>query len=305
MVHRVLGPALVVGVACGVVLAVPGAARAFCRTTTCAVTDPPPECARDADGCFTAGIPLVWQQQCVSMAIAAGGSSRLGLDFSAAENVTAAGFSLWVTTPCDGGGFPSIAVMNRGPLTCETTEFNPTGPNANAVLFRDDGWPHDPSAIALTTVSFNPRTGKILDVDMEINSEMALNTLSLQYVIGHEAGHFLGLDHSADPTALMYYRHSLGDTVAPVLQPDDLAAVCAAYPTDRAVPLCDFEPAQGFATDCGGNVKGGCGVARGAPAGGRSGGLLAAGFTVAAIAWGWRGRRRRARRRNAGDLTPA
>src|SRR4051794_2259154 len=45
-------------------------AFAFCRTTTCAVLHPPDSCMRDMDtGCWLEGIPLFWQQQCLSYAV--------------------------------------------------------------------------------------------------------------------------------------------------------------------------------------------------------------------------------------------
>jgi hypothetical protein len=296
MVHRILGPwllgaSLLLGLG-----AAPRAALGYCRTTTCAVQNPPPQCGRDAYGCSTSGIPLFWRQQCLSYDVGQDGSPRLGLDYAGALALVEKGFNLWPTAMCSTGSSPSIAFMTLGPLMCEQREYNPTGPNANAVLFRDTGWTHDASAIALTTVVFNSKTGEILDADMEIDTEnYLLSPLDVEYTVGHESGHFLGLDHSSDPTALMYYQYSSTATTDPVLRLDDVLAICTAYPTNRDVPACDFEPAKGFATDCGGNVIASCAV----PAGQPSRSSLAAGLglgalgAVAAVA---RGRRRRRRR---------
>lgn len=237
-------------------------AWAFCRTTTCAEKGAPAECVRDANGCWAAGIPLVWTQQCVSFSVSGLGSPRLGLDYPAAEALVQSAFSMWTNAMCP-DGFPSIAISSLGPLMCERREYNSTGPNANAVLFRDEGWPHDPGIIALTTVSFDPNTGKLLNADMEVNTQWydQLGQLEIKYVVAHEAGHFLGLDHSREPTAIMYYRDSFTGMSDPMLTPDDLAGLCAAYPPDRAVPpTCNFEPPKGFATDCGGNVTASCAV---------------------------------------------
>lgn len=235
-------------------------AFAFCRTTTCAVANPPPSCTRDPHtGCWQAGIPLLWPQQCISYAVNTAGSPLLGLDYAAAATIIDQAFSHWPTASCSDGGSPSVAVMGRTGLTCDRVEYNPTGPNANAILFRDDGWTHDPAAYALTTVAFSTKTGQILDADMEINTPL-LTVGDLDFVVTHESGHFLGLDHSPDPTAVMYFQYG-GGAVMPQLSDDDVAAICTAYPTSRSAPACDFEPPKGYATDCGGDVIAACAVA--------------------------------------------
>lgn len=235
-------------------------AFAFCRTTTCAVANPPTSCTRDPQtGCWQAGIPLLWPQQCISYAVNTAGSPLLGLDYAAAATIIDQAFAHWPIASCSDGGSPSVAVMGRTGLTCDRVEYNPTGPNANAILFRDDGWTHDPTAYALTTVAFSTKTGQILDADMEINTPL-LTVGDLDFVVTHESGHFLGLDHSPDPTAVMYFQYG-GGAVRPQLSDDDLAAICTAYPTSRPAPACDFEPPKGYATDCGGDVIAACAVA--------------------------------------------
>ena len=235
-------------------------AFAYCRTTTCAVANPPPSCTRDPQtGCWQEGIPLLWPQQCISYAVNTAGSPLLGLDYAAAATIIDQAFAHWPTASCSDGGSPSVAVMSRAGLTCDRVEYNSTGPNANAILFRDDGWTHDPTAYALTTVAFSTKTGQILDADMEINTPL-LTVGDLDFVVTHESGHFLGLDHSPDPTAVMYFQYG-GGAVVPQLSDDDLAAICTAYPTSRSAPACDFEPPKGYATDCGGDVIAACAVA--------------------------------------------
>jgi hypothetical protein len=273
-----------------------GPAAAFCRTTTCSVPNPPAECQRDGDMCFRAGIPLAWQQQCVSFSVNQAGSARLGLDYQAALDLVQTSFSRWPAASCS-DGFPSIAVSSIGPLACDRREYNVTGPNANAIVFRDASWPHDPLAIALTTVVFNSKTGKILDADMEINSDVYndLTTFDLDFVITHESGHFFGLDHSAKGT-VMYFMYMRDNTGPTVLTPDDIAGICAAYPPDRITPACDFEPEKGFAADCGGDVKASCAVAPAPPSRPRALAAVAALTLAAALAQLWR--RVRARRRS-------
>ncbi len=252
--------AILVGLAA---LALPGrTAFAFCRTTTCAVASPPASCTRDiSTGCWQAGIPLLWPQQCISYAVNTAGSPRLGLDYSGAAAIVDSAFNHWPTASCSDGGSPSVAFMGRTGLTCDRVEYNPTGPNANAILFRDDNWTHDSSAIALTTVAFSVRTGQIFDADMEINTPL-LTVADLEFVVTHESGHFVGLDHSPDPTAVMYFQYNGGPAQ---LSTDDVDAICTAYPTSRQTPACDFEPPKGFATDCGGDVIAACSIAADPP----------------------------------------
>ena len=296
MVHRFLAAALATIGA----LALPApAALGFCRTTTCAVKTPPDSCVRDFNtGCWTSGIPLFWPRECLSYAVNVAGSPGLGLDYAAALAVVDRGFAHWPTASCTDGGSPSVAFMSRSGLTCDRVEYNPTGPNANAILFRDSGWTHDPTALALTTVAFSVKTGQILDADMEINTIVAM-PIDLEFVVTHESGHFVGLDHSPDTGAVMFFQYSgpanaTGD--AP-LAPDDIDAICAAYPPSRATPpVCDYEPDKGYATDCGGDVTAACAVAPVSPSGDRNGLWICATVTLGAVlAHRLRARRRRRR----------
>jgi Matrixin len=303
MVHRIVAAALVMAMT----LALPlSGAFGFCRTTTCAVKTPPATCMRDADGCWTTGIPLSWPQRCVSFAVNSAGSPRLGLDYDAALAIVQKAFSLWPNAACSDGS-PSIAYTSRDGLTCDRVEYNPTGPNANAIIFRDQGWTHDPNAIALTTVAFSVKTGKILDADMEINSgTYPLSQFDLEFVVAHESGHFSGLDHSPLTTAVMFFQYAsdnIGDTR---LTSDDADAICAAYPPTRDTPVCDAEPDKGFATDCGGDVLAACAVAPvTAAAAGWPGEWIAALVIVgAALLYRWRGRRRRHRQASQAGSRP-
>ncbi|HET6147295.1 MAG TPA: matrixin family metalloprotease [Polyangia bacterium] len=270
-------------------------AFAFCRTTTCAVKKPPPSCMRDPDtGCWATGIPLSWNDQCISFSVNVAGSMRLGLDYDAARAIAEEAFSKWPAASCSDGA-PSIAFAHRSGLTCDRVEYNPSGPNANAIIFRDDTWTHDASALALTTVAFNVRTGQILNADMEINTASdELRLIDLPFVITHEAGHFAGLDHSPDPSTVMYFRYSGVPPTDVQLSDDDVAAICDAYPQGRAVPACDFEPPKGYATDCGGDVQAACTVAPGAVAGDRRSRWWAVALALGAcLTLRWRARRRR------------
>ena len=240
-----------------VVLAAAPQAAAYCRTTTCAAAGAQANCTRDpVTGCHAFGAPLFWQQSCVSYSIFVRGSPKLGLDYEQSEALVASAFAAWPTVAC-ASGFPSIAVTSFGATSCDKVEFNGGGPNANAVIFRDLEWPHALTQLALTTVSFDRNTGKIHGADVEINTfGYPLTPAQAQFILTHEAGHFLGLDHSFDGSAVMTASYDF--FAEPVLAPDDVAAICAAYPPERPQTECNAEPEDGYAADCGGNVEGGC-----------------------------------------------
>lgn len=299
MVHRFLAA---VSAALVILAGAMPRASAFCRTTTCGVQNPPAECGapgmrrHPVTSCLLAGAPLFWQESCVSFSLHQDASPELLLDYATAEAIVAEGFAAWPAATC-GAGNPSTSAWSIGPIQCDVREFNWEGPNSNAVIFRGRDWPHDRRAIALTTVSFEAGTGRILGADMEINSEHhPLTPTSLKYVVTHEAGHFFGLDHSSDSSAVMYEGYSLlGSMPAanqPLLTPDDVSGICAIYPSERArSATCDPEPEKGFATDCGGNVVGSCAFepAGSAERGPRKSGFFAGSLSALLLAlWSFR-----------------
>jgi MYXO-CTERM domain-containing protein len=160
----------------------------------------------------------------------------------------------------------------------------------------------DPKIIALTTTSYNTRTGQILDADMELNAadpaagtglpaasgyyftcgpmspppctalgETGCVYVDVQNTVTHEAGHFIGFAHNPDLNSTMYLQAPIGDTSKRSLAAEDIQGVCDVYPTGRP------------ALTCGTNSSGcGCGTA-GAE------GVLG----LAAVALAWRRRPRR------------
>ncbi|MBI2394176.1 MAG: matrixin family metalloprotease [Deltaproteobacteria bacterium] len=226
----------------------PRTASAYCLSTTKADFVPSEEKPCDAEG-----LPLFWNTRCVDMYVHRTASSQVGL--TTAREVLAASLSVWEAVRCPPAGAacpstrettPSIVAREAGPTACEAG-YEREGLNTNVLTFRDRDWGHDPSMIALTTLSYRVADGEILDGDIEINSDPETLKLSvgaarpdaydLHSVITHEAGHFLGLAHtqSANGQATMRPRYDPGDTSMRDLAADDVCGLCAAAPPTRTV----------------------------------------------------------------------
>lgn len=102
-----------------------------------------------------------------------------------------------------------------------------------------------------------------------VEVDLALNGFDFQWVVGgadalttdvldpasvitHELGHWLGLGHSADQFATMYYAH-LPETMQATLEADDKNGLCTLYPAEgtpdecQTDADCDFPKEQGGA----------------------------------------------------------
>lgn len=214
--------------------------------------------------------PLFWRNQCFSYSFQRKGSKYIAA--SDAARVAARAFDTWSHAACPDGP-PNIVADPYPVVDCDDL---PSQAHNNAILFRDDGWPYDDgeNAIGYTTLTVGTKTGEIYGADIEINTfgftivaDLPANTddagagngpiLDLETILTHEAGHFLGLAHSANPSAVMYAHYQPGTTA---LTPDDIAGICSIYPSDgtretgRGPILagpCNPAPPLGFVTACG------------------------------------------------------
>lgn len=249
--------------AAALIALLPARVEAFCRTTTCDVTKggcpPSPQ-----DPSCPGGQPLQWPLRCLGVSLHEAASKQVA--YAEFDRVTRAAFGAWNTLDC-AGGKPSISVEVLGPVACGQREFNPDRGNANIVLFQDTSWPYPgaTSVFALTTITYNTKTGVISDADVEINASpgKTLTTtdsdaqVDLQSILTHEAGHFLGLGHTAVQSATMFPDYEPTTVSLRDLDPDDVAGLCAAYPPDRpGLGACDPRAATpssaGFSAQCSG-----------------------------------------------------
>jgi MYXO-CTERM domain-containing protein len=260
-------------------------------------------------------VPVHWRRPCVTL-IVHNATPPANLTPDLVVSAAQAAAATWSTPAVSCTSWiMSIAVENTADATVANDQ-------KNNLVFRTTDWAYDPSALAITTVFAQQSDGLILDADVELNAAggrflwgdlvAAIGTdggaEDLQNTLTHEFGHLLGLDHNcflpgnphrafddmgvavpecdrASPDvqdATMFAAVTRGDTLRRTLAPDDLAGVCAIYPTSF-----------GLCTD-GGDGLGGHGCSVGANQTAASGGaflvLAAAGLAVSA-------RRRRARAR--------
>jgi hypothetical protein len=198
------------------------------------------------------------------------------MPLSIVRGIAAEAFGTWNQLGCASGGLLSITASEMEPpgedgVDCDEVQYNPGGPNQHVIIFRDSGWPYEEDAanvLGFTTVQYVNATGEIVDADMEINSHdfeivpvppVVQNAQPIQVdllsIFTHEAGHFLGLAHSGDLTAMMYAFYAPGA----VVQDDDISGICSIYAPDGTrstsfgpVPFaaCDPTPVGGFASQC-------------------------------------------------------
>lgn len=138
-------------------------------------------------------------------------------------------------------------------------------------------WEHQGAAIAITTTSFSPDTGRILDSDIEYNVPSFLFTTvdspacvapnfnlscvatDIENTTTHELGHLLGLAHYSGGASTMNARANPGEISKRVLDQGTAQFVCDAYPAGKATKTCKIVPVSSTL----GKVAGGCASAPG------------------------------------------
>ena len=246
--------------AAAVTLAAVPRASAYCRTTT---TPIPPDYNPVVSGCL-GGTALFWATMPVTYRIYGGASAQLPL--VEATPIIDRSFAKWPAASCPSTAsvrHPVLSVQNDGPTDASdpcadaSAICDLSSTAVHGIYFRDDGWPYADSAneIALTTVTYGVEDGRIFSAVMEINSHDHVfsteappppGSISLEATVTHEAGHFVGMAHSQDTSAIMYAFYQSG---AIALTDDDNAGVCAIY---GSAPSSGGSCAVGWSSDASG-----------------------------------------------------
>ena len=192
-------------------------------------------------GLGSEGISLKWRAGTVSYFIA--NREVPNVSPTDLQNVMARSFSTWTAVPSAEIDFQFAGFTGAIPL--EDDDINTIGFLSRPDLER---------VLATTGFTYDTATGEIIESDIFFNSSFDWSTaeggqagrFDLQSIATHEAGHFLGLGHSAlgeterQPSggrrviaaeAVMFpIAFSSGNTEDRVLRPDDIAGVSDIYP---------------------------------------------------------------------------
>jgi len=165
----------------------------------------------------------------------------------------------------------SYAHWTSTEVACTSFQFNYggtyTSPSGLQAVSGNDGanrmiwlggnnWRYSNSTLGVTTTSWYQGSGQLFDADMEMNNNIPWKLggpgqfYDVESITTHEAGHFIGLDHTPQTQAVMTPYYNVGDIKA-TLDVLDVNDVCGVYPATSA------SGAQGSPCTSDGNCAGG------------------------------------------------
>ena len=253
--------------ACSALLVASGPAFGFCRLRA---EDAAGRAASAGKDCSQDGVLLKWGQRCLSYSVVR--RERKGADFERVRDAIARGFETWNQVRCEQRPVGLDIIQTQQLSLCGDPEYNSSDLNVHSIMFVDDWAARDlpEAAFGLTLVWHDRNTGEILDADMQLNETKGALTpcgvacdadqIDIQNLVTHEAGHFLGLDHSSLIDASMYREAATGEVAKRHLHKDDVAGLCSIY-GDEPAPQCariDYSPRNGLSLHCAREDDGGC-----------------------------------------------
>jgi hypothetical protein len=151
-------------------------------------------------------------------------------------------------------GVPDIAIIEGDPRRLGHHGEGPT----NGV-YLPETWSHESDKLAITVVTYEMASGRLLDADIVVNPDVDFSLLSetpdargasydLAAVLTHEMGHVLGLGESEeDRMATMWPYADRGDVHQRTLSDDDEAGILDAYDGPAPLPASSCAPAATIA----------------------------------------------------------
>lgn len=200
--------------------------------------------------------PISWSTDCVGYQLNEDGSRDFASDRrdTLLQSLVEVSFNAWNKPDCS-----NLKLVYRGRTSESQAAYRvDDGPaeNTNTVIWRDDDWPHNPSAFAITSITYNANTGEIADADIELNGDHfsfgnlqarqpAGNRVDVRNVLTHEVGHLIGLGHpNGKPDATMWRKARVGEIKKRSLEPDDIDGLCHIYPDDHQTTTSCTQPAD-------------------------------------------------------------